>query len=311
VKEALETHLPENVTRPKRIPMKTALITTTYNQSDLGLQLESLARQSTKDFTIYIADDGSGDQTRELIESKKPLFFDDQIQHIWHEDEGYRKSLILNKTLEALPADIEWIIFVDADTLLHPLFVADHQAMAAPNRIFKGRRVEMNAWLSDWCRTHSSILWTGSGFDITGKAAPVNMSPRDFSQDFYQNLLLSSWQKDASGAKTLNRNRARRIANPWIRKVFKYNEVPDLLGSNFSICRKLIDKLKGFDTSSERYWGEDGDLYVRALEAGAETVGRKCWAVQFHLWHPRKSYDLEAEREYQSRLKKAQSARAD
>ncbi len=238
---------------------------------------------------IYIADDGSSNETAQLIEEKKSIFKANQLHHIWHEDNGYRKSTILNKTIQSLPAEIDWVIFVDADTFLHPKFIADHLAMKASNRIFKGRRVELNAWISDWMRKHPTLLW--------------NKNSNALSNEFYKKLIASTWKKNP----TKNLNRAWRIENSEMRKVFGYDKVPDLLGSNFSICRQLLDRLKGFDESSKRYWGEDGDLYVRALEAGAESVGRKCWAVQFHMWHPRKTYDLDAEKEYQARLAKAQA----
>jgi len=59
---------------------------------------------------IVIADDGSRDETRLLIESFKGKL---PINHVWQPDEGFQKSRILNKALVAATAD--YLIFTDHD----------------------------------------------------------------------------------------------------------------------------------------------------------------------------------------------------
>ena len=60
--------------------------------------------KSDTKFDIVIADDGSTHETRELIDSLKPTF-PVPITHLWHEDNGFRKSKILNLAIEK---DKEW-----------------------------------------------------------------------------------------------------------------------------------------------------------------------------------------------------------
>ncbi len=43
---------------------------------------------------VIIADDGSGSETRELIESFQEKF-PVPLMHVWHEDKGFRKLLFL------------------------------------------------------------------------------------------------------------------------------------------------------------------------------------------------------------------------
>ena len=52
--------------------------------------------QQRKADEIIIADDGSRDDTAQLIERYKELL---PIRHVWHEDKGFRKTTILNEAL--------------------------------------------------------------------------------------------------------------------------------------------------------------------------------------------------------------------
>ena len=51
---------------------------------------------------IVIADDGSKEDTRRLIESFKDKL---PIKHVWHEDNGFQKSRILNSAIQASESD--------------------------------------------------------------------------------------------------------------------------------------------------------------------------------------------------------------
>jgi GT2 family glycosyltransferase len=267
--------------------MKHFVIAATYNQpQDLDRCLDSLLKQSTQDFEIYLADDGSGPETLKVIDKYKKLL-GHRLSHFWQEDLGFRKAKILNVALSSLPPESEWLIFLDCDTFVHPRFVEDHIAQKSKNSVFMGRRVDLNPWMSEWIRSHPSFIWKQQ-----------QNTKWTLSSDFWQNLLISSFQKDA----TLHFNRAFRIKNPILRRLLRCDRVPDLLGSNFSICAQLIKKIGGFDESFKQYWGEDGDLYIRARKAGARTYGLKCWAVQFHLWHERRPYDPSLENAYKKRL---------
>ncbi len=63
--------------------MTTALVITTYNAPlDLRCTLLSVARQTVMPDEIIIADDGSREPTREMIESFRPIF-GDRLVHVW------------------------------------------------------------------------------------------------------------------------------------------------------------------------------------------------------------------------------------
>jgi len=97
-----------------------SIILATYNWPDaLDLILANLTPQllANPDTEIIIADDGSIDTTKEIINKYQNQFLD-RIKHIWHEDDGFRKSVILNKAV--LAAAGKYLIFLDGDCIPFP-----------------------------------------------------------------------------------------------------------------------------------------------------------------------------------------------
>src|SRR5690349_8821332 len=104
--------------------MELSVIITTYN-SPAWLQkvLWGYASQTFKDFEVVIADDGSTEDTRELIdEMRKEVFY--PVQHIWQKDEGFRKCEILNKAIVASKAD--YLVISDGDCIPRKDFLEVH-----------------------------------------------------------------------------------------------------------------------------------------------------------------------------------------
>lgn len=108
--------------------MKASVIISTYNQPRwLEKALAGYLYQSHTDFDIVIADDGSGEETRKVIE-RFAASTDIPVKHVWHEDKGFRKSLILNKAITEAPSD--YLIFTDGDCIPHPDFIKTHISKA-------------------------------------------------------------------------------------------------------------------------------------------------------------------------------------
>ena len=125
-----------------------AVVITTYNNpQSLELCLTSLEGQSYPNFEVFIADDGSRDETRDLIlRLKRELSF--QIYHVWHPDEGYRKAKINNTVFRQLdPERYPIMICIDHDVIVHPRFVEDHycahRSIGFEPLLFMGRRVDL------------------------------------------------------------------------------------------------------------------------------------------------------------------------
>ena len=77
--------------------MKISLVITTYNWPQaLAAVLDSVRLQTLLPLEILIADDGSSDETRQLIRTNAEGF-PCPIQHVWQEDNGFQAAAIRNK----------------------------------------------------------------------------------------------------------------------------------------------------------------------------------------------------------------------
>lgn len=108
--------------------MKTTLLITTYNwPKALELVLYSVLHQHVMPDEVVIADDGSTEETKKLIDryaEKMPV----PVIWVWQEDKGFRRTSILNKAIAKATGD--YIIQVDGDVVLSSHFVEDHIEMA-------------------------------------------------------------------------------------------------------------------------------------------------------------------------------------
>ena len=121
--------------------MKTSLIISTYNRPDaLALCLESVKHQTLLPDEVIVGDDGSRDETKQLIE-RFQKDFPVPLIHVWQEDDGFRLAMCRNKCIAK--AKHEYIIQVDGDVILHTRFVEDHVASAQRGYYIKGGRVNI------------------------------------------------------------------------------------------------------------------------------------------------------------------------
>src|SRR5688500_12014657 len=104
--------------------MKVSVIISTYNAPDwLEKVLWGYSCQDHTDFEIIITDDGSGNDTQNVIRSFQQSSAL-EIHHLWHEDKGYRRQTILNQAI--LKAKTEYIIFTDGDCIPRRDFISTH-----------------------------------------------------------------------------------------------------------------------------------------------------------------------------------------
>lgn len=120
---------------------KCSLVTPTYNWPEaLELLLLSITKQRVLPDEVIVADDGSKEETRLLIERFQKSFPVPLI-HIWHEDNGNQKPKIMNKAIAK--AKYDYIIEIDGDIIMHPNFVEDHLNYAEKGVYLFGSRVNI------------------------------------------------------------------------------------------------------------------------------------------------------------------------
>lgn len=238
---------------------KVSVIITFYNKLEfLKLVLAGFERQSFKNFEIIIADDGSRD---EIVEQLKKYIEKSnlKITHVWHEDKGWQKNIILNKAV--IKSNSDYIIINDGDCIPHKHFVKEHFQNKEINTVLAGRRVMLSKYLSEKLNEsnvrHGILEFRYALFGIV-------------SQVFFGGLHLEN---------------AIYFRNKWIRKFI--NKKPrGILGCNFSLHKKDLLAINGFD---ERYKnpgiGEDTDLEHRLRNNGVKIKTVKHIAIQYHLYH--------------------------
>lgn len=124
-------------------PTSCSLIITTYNQKErLSLVLDSVKKLSVLPNEVLIADDGSTEDTAQLIGEYQKTF-PCPLLHIWQEDKGFRASAIRNKAIEK--AQSQYLIIIDGDMVLEPHFISDHLNFACHKVLLQGSRIILDS----------------------------------------------------------------------------------------------------------------------------------------------------------------------
>ena len=236
------------------------LVVAVYNRpAALRMVLAACARQSERDFEIIVADDGSGPEIARVVEEERERS-GLEIRHLWHEDRGWRKNVMLNNAIRA--ARSGYLIFTDGDCLPHRHFVADHLAGREDGHYLCGRRVETSAG------------WTEA------------LTLEDVAQGRFERVTARLWW-DAIRGRARRVEDGLRFESPWMRNIL-HSSGRGLLGSNFSVHREALLAVNGFD---EEYdgpgCGEDSDIELRLGLLGLRAKSLRHRAIQIHLHHPR------------------------
>lgn len=227
--------------------LTSTLIITTYNWIDaLRLTLDSVKRQSHLPDEVIIADDGSRPDTAEFIRNYAKTF-PTRLVHIWGEDMGFRKSIMVNKAFQI--ASGEYILNTDGDIILHPRCVEDHLHWACRGVYVRGSR--------------SFLDENRSGQIFSGLMDPAAIPP-------------------FSGSNPLN---AVRI--PLLSKLIshKSEDIDNIKGCNMAFFREDVLKINGYDNTLVGWGHEEKDLSFRLHNAGLKMRKVKFEALVFHLHH--------------------------
>ncbi|HUP93399.1 MAG TPA: glycosyltransferase family 2 protein [Burkholderiales bacterium] len=235
--------------------MNAAVILTTYNRPDaLEAVLAGYSAQDAGDFELLVADDGSRDETRALVEAcaARARF---PVHHVWQEDRGFRAAAARNRALSQTAAP--YVIFTDGDCVPPRFFVRRHLALAERGYFVAGNRMLLSA---SFTRTvlekHLALYrWSPSRWLLAWLRRDVNraLPLLTLPDGTFRKTAPQRWQ----GVKTCN----------------------------LAAWRDDLVRVNGFD---ERYsgWGlEDSDLVIRLLHAGVRHKSARFAAPVFHLWH--------------------------
>lgn len=254
--------------------MKIGVILSTYNAPErLEPTLIGYAAQSRRDFELIIADDGSTDDTRALVE-RVAKQFDMPIRHIWQEDLGFRKCRILNQAV--LGATADYLIFSDGDCIPRADFVATHALHARRGRFLSGGYFKLDAATS--LRISAHDILAGRATDPAWLVAQG---------------MKRSWKS------------SKLEARGWAASLMNHLTPtrPTWNGHNSSGWRADMLRINGFDERMA-YWAQDREFGERLVNAGVDGKQIRYSAVCVHLHHER-PYKTQESRERNREIRRA------
>lgn len=224
--------------------LQLSVILSTYNQPDwLEKVLWGYACQTDKNFEIVIADDGSGPETRARIEAVRAAT-GLNIQHVWHPDNGFQKSAILNKATVAATGN--YLVFSDGDCIPRKDFLAVHRQRARPGHFLSGGYTKLPMALSQ--SISQTDISSGRAFDFKWLAAG--------------GLPGRPWDKHVP----------RKLAACWN---FLTSTKPTWNGHNASGWKADVLRVNGYNEQMG-YGGEDRELGERLVNLGVRGIQIEC-----------------------------------
>ena len=241
--------------------MNLSVIVSTYNSPRwLEKVLCGYAQQTYRDFELIVADDGSGDDTRELI-NRISRDTDLNMHHVWQQDRGFRKCRILNKAI--LKARHDYLVFSDGDCIPRKDFLEVHANAAEPGRYLSGSYIKLPMHTSETICEDDIV--SGRCFESTWLRQHGMGRTR-------KQLALSAGRRAARLLNTLTTTRCN----------FK--------GSNASAWKTDVLAVNGFD--ERMHWGgEDREFGVRLVNNGIRPKHVRYDAIVLHLDHARSYVD--------------------
>ncbi len=234
-----------------------SVIISTYNKPEwLRLVLHSYDIQTVKEFEIIVADDGSDEHTKTVIDQFSSET-DIDVIHVWHEDNGFQKTKILNKAILASKA--HYLIFTDGDCIAREDFVATHKYMSKQNCALSGGYFKLTESISN--QVSKEIISQQKCFDkdwLIEQGQPKSFKFNKLSKSKFKIKFLN----------TLTPTKA------------------TFDGMNVSCYKADIIAVNGFDERM-KYGAEDREVGERMMNNGITFLQVRYSTICVHLHHDR------------------------
>jgi glycosyltransferase involved in cell wall biosynthesis len=242
-----------------------SVVVTTYNRPDaLRAVLLGLLAQEDRVFEVLVADDGSRDDTRELVVSmakSSPL----ALRHVWQDDRGFRAGAARNRAAALATGD--YLLFLDGDCVPRPDWIARHRALAERGWMVAGNRILLSEAFTRLVLASGTPIhaFTLAQWEAAAKRGDINR--------------IAPLKHRALGP--LRKLAARR----WQR----------VRTCNLGVWTRDLRAVNGFDEAFEGWGFEDSDLAVRLINHGTRRKEGAFATGVLHLWHRENDRRLEAD----------------
>ena len=224
----------------------TSLVITTYNwPKALEVCLNSVLDQTVAPKEIIVADDGSKQETIDLVKRFQESCPQSNIIHSWQEDKGFRAGMSRNRAISK--ASGNYIIIIDGDLMLNRHFVEDHIKNMQKECFIQGSRVITSP-------TVAKQMMEGKKINLFTKGLKNNMN---MVRSKFLSKIFTKVDKNLRGIRSCN----------------------------MSFFKEDLVKVNGFEEEIEGWGREDSELAVRLFNIGCKKKKLKFEALTCHLYH--------------------------
>ncbi len=244
---------------------KIALIITVYNRPEhFRLCLDSVLKQRIMPEEVIIADDGSNEDIKSIVEEYRPRF-KCLLRYVFQEHLGFRLSAVRNLAIDASTSD--YLIFIDQDMILDKYFIVDYLKAAAPGYYIQsfGRNIQISLRNKILKQRDLRLSITSKG--ITNRFGVVRW-PWAF---WFLTDLIRKWP----------------FKIPLFSGFIKSYEdsLKGVSGSKCGFWKQDLIKVNGFNEDIVGWGREDNELIQRLINSGVKRKNLRYGAVSYHLWH--------------------------
>jgi glycosyltransferase involved in cell wall biosynthesis len=232
------------------------VVVSTYEWPDaLDAVLRSLHDQSDRDFALVVADDGSGVETKSVVDDWRAAF-EGRLTHAWQPDEGFRLARVLNLGVLAIEAD--YVVLLHGESIPRRHFVRAIRSCIEPGWFVAGRRIQLTEALTA---------------RVLENALPVH---RWGMVDWIRA------RREAAPLVYLTRRDRRKVG---ARRLPEFVPVNRTYGYLLCVSRSDFERVNGYDMRFEGWGEEDVDIALRLRRIGLRCGHAGPDATLVHLWH--------------------------
>ncbi len=215
--------------------------------------LDSIGLSSGRFDEVVITDDGSREKTVSKLKELTSAY-DFPVRHVWQEKEGFRNAAARNNGIRHAKGD--YLIFFDCDFLVLPRTISEHLNRSKPGKFIAG------------------------GYKNMDEAATRETFRTTITPDFLNRL------DKRYPERPLIKTHRRFIKRTLLMRLHLAPPRKQSLGGHFSIYKKDLERVNGYDENFVGWGGEDEDLGIRLVRAGIHCRSAIRFAKVLHMWHP-------------------------